>query len=130
MWSSLPRSVLKNAWLYYANLAAYQELKIKFMAKALRCVDLENRSHVAIMSVDNRARALVKSHKYAKPLMPVCARCRSPTISEGGKIRENIFNHKAAKENNAKLSEEDRRKKWHRHTETANRREKNVCGTN
>ncbi len=94
------------------------------MDEALRRLDEGNRSGVAIISADNRARALVKSDKFAKPLMPVCAVCCSTATSEGGKIREKLVNHEAAKENNTKLSEEERKKKWHRYKKTAKRREK------
>ncbi len=94
------------------------------MDEALRQVDEDNGSGVAIMSADNRAHALVKSDKFSKSLIPVCALYRSSTTSESGKIRENFVNHEAAKESNAKLSEEEREKKWHRYKNTANRREK------
>ncbi len=115
----------RNTWLlYYKNLAAYQTQKIKFMDEALRRVDEENISGFAIMSADNRARALVKNVKFAMPLMPVCAVCRSPTTSEGWKIRENFVNHEAAKESNAKLSEEECKRKFRKYTKTENRREK------
>ncbi len=121
----------RNFWLfYYMNLAAYQAQKIKFMDEVLRRVDEENRSCVAIISADNRVRTLVKSDKFAKPLMPMCAACRSPTISEGRKIRKIFVNQHAAKENNAKPSEEERKKQGHRYKETVNFRGKSVCEAN
>ncbi len=115
----------RNSWiLYYKNHAAYRAQKTKFLDEALKRLDEENGSGVEFMSADNRARALVKAEKFAKPVLPVCAVCRSPTTSEGGKIRENFVNNEAAKESNAKLSEEKRKKRWRRYTKTANRRNK------